>query len=333
MVGENAQGKTNFLEALYILSFASSFQTNKFEEIIAFKEKECSLNATLVDNQHISHTVHFHYKNTQKEIRINQNKISDRKELLCYNPTIIFSYNDYRIVTGGHGERRTFFDQIQCFKSVHYVDILRKYKKVLNQRNKSLKERNISILDTYNHQIAKYGLEIMKRRHQCVEECLRYAQHIFNNMLLNIQTLEFKYCPSWDIDDTTDTIIHRLERHTNDDLKNGYTSSGPHRDRIPFYLNKKNAAIYASTGQIRVVALIVKVIQSMIVCDSLKRNPVLLFDDVLLELDNEREKGILSQLPPASQLFFTFLPHKETDLLNAKDIQTINVKDGILSPS
>ena len=333
LVGKNAQGKTSFLEALYILSFASSFQTSKFEEIITFKEKECSLNATLVDEQDTLHTVHFHYQNAQKEIRINQTKISDRKELLYHNPTIIFSYNDYRIITGGHGERRIFFDQIECFKSVYYVDTLRKYKKVLSQRNRSLKERNFSILDTYNYQIAKYGLEIMKHRYQCVKECSQYAQDIFNNMSSNIQTLEFNYYPSWNIDDTMDTIIHRLECHTNDDLKNGYTSSGPHRDRILFSLNKKNAAIYASTGQVRVVALIVKVIQSIIVCNSLKKNPLLLFDDVLLELDNEREKGILSQLPPASQLFFTFLPHKETDLLNVKDIQTINVEDGILSPA
>ena len=141
-------------------------------------------------------------------------------------------------------------------------------------------------------------------------------------------TLALRYSPSWDINSDVAAVVHHLEQRTDNDLRNGYSDSGPHRDRIRFFINAKDATTYASTGQIRSIALIVKVVQSMIIFDNLQKKPVLLFDDVLLELDRGREKGILSQLPAVSQLFFTFLPHKETDLLHLDDIQKIAVKNG-----
>jgi len=198
-VGENAQGKTNFLEALYILSYGTSFRTHRLEELKKFQTKECALNAVLQDDQKVSHTVHFHYKGIQKEIKINQNKILDRKHLLHHNPTIIFSYDDYKIVTGGHSIRRVFFDQIECLKSIYYIDLIRNYKRILEQRNKALKERNSIILDTYNYQLAKYGLEIMSCRKKTVDDSSREAQHIFDNASPDSQKLEFIYHPTWNM--------------------------------------------------------------------------------------------------------------------------------------
>lgn len=330
LVGENAQGKTNFLEAVYLLSYGASFRTNRLDEIVAFQQKEFGLNATMTDEDRITHNVHFQYADAQKEITLNKNRIIDRKDMLYHNPTILFSYEDYKIVTEGHERKRVFFDQIQCFRSLSYVDLIRTYKRILRQRNKSLKEHDATMLHTYDYQLARAGLQIVEQRRQCVEICSRYAQEMFRDISSEEQRLEFVYSPSWK-PDTVEGVVSRLEQRRGDDLRIGYSSSGPHRDRIAFYINGKDSAIYASTGQIRSVALIVKVVQSMIIFDSLNKKPMLLFDDVLLELDNKREEGVLAQLPEVAQLFFTFLPHKETKLLNLNDIQKITVKNGTLS--
>ena len=225
----------------------------------------------MVDDNQLTHGVHLRYTGGQREIKLDQKKIDDRKQLLYHNPTIIFSYDDYGIVTEGHERRRNFFDQIQCFRSIHYVDLMRNYKRVLHQRNKSLKERNVAILDTYNYQLAKYGLQIMDQRAKCIDVCSQHASEIFKNVSPAGHTLALRYSSSWDIDSDVAAVVHHLEQRTDNDLRNGYSDSGPHRDRIRFSINTKDATTYASTGQIRSIALIVKVVQSMIIFDNLQK--------------------------------------------------------------
>lgn len=329
LIGENAQGKTNFLEALYILSYGSSFRAHRSNDVITLQQHECGLNASLLDDNNVTHHIHFQHANDERRITVNGNTVADRKQLLYHNPTIVFSYDDYRLITEGHELRRMFFDQVQCFISIQYVDLIRNYKRILRQRNKALKERNTSALDVYNYQLATHGVGIMEQRRQCIRRCSQHASELFHNMLSTNDTIEFSYSPSWAAE-SVESVVRHLEQKLNNDLRIGHSTSGPHRDKIQCYINGKDAVLYASTGQVRSVALVAKIVQSMIIFEILDKKPVLLFDDVLLELDAKREQGVLGQLPDTSQLFFTFLPHKESDLFYLDDIQKIVVKDGAL---
>ena len=332
LIGKNAQGKTNFLEALYLLSYGASFRTRIISDLKKHNTTEFSVSAVYNDEHRVDHTTRFRWSGKGKEIFINDDKIMDRKALINLFPCVIFSYSDYVLVNGSSKLKRTYFDQIQCFQSIDYIDMTRKYEQILKNRNNALKNKQTKLLEFYNIQLSQIGIQIMETRKKIITECEELATAIFRDISRSQDTLSFEYIPAWKNCSSATDIIKELENNLALDLLHGYTCRGVHRDKIIYTINNKNASDFASTGQTRVISLILRIIQARIIADYTQKSPLLLLDDVLLELDNDKRNSVLSLLPPRSQIFFTFMENIDKSIIkDNKKCQRYFVDEGKIS--
>jgi DNA replication and repair protein RecF len=331
LIGENGQGKTNFMEALYFCSYASSFRAFRDGELVKKGENDCSVMAKLSDSLH-DH-IQVKIEKNKKHIAVDGKAIDDRKELLSVVPCIVFCHEDMEFVSGSPEERRRFFDQTQSLYDMTYLDDLRKYRKILKTRNAVLKAGSYStgdgILDTLDPQMAEFGLRLMEKR----EEAVRHFSEIFRPLyedVSGIDGISVKYVPSWK-DGGTGAIIARLEEKREQEKALGLSLSGPHRDRFVFVRENTEFSARASTGQRRLLALLLRVAQARRFSLMTGKNPVLLLDDVLLELDPEKRRKFLFCMPEYDQAFFTFLPGEPYQQYRGRDALVYHVTDGVLS--
>jgi DNA replication and repair protein RecF len=342
LIGENGQGKTNFLEALYYCSYASSFRGVRDGELVRLGEKDCSVSAKLgfielsgVQDGIIASEVTVYNKDGKKSIALDGKRIEDRKELLATAPCIVFCHEDMDFVSGTPERRRWFFDQCQSLGDPLYLDDLRNYRKVLKTRNSLLKNDSgkkspecISLLDTLDIQLVRYGHEIIKKRQEGAELFSRIIEPLY----LEISGLEgvlIRYAPSWK-EDSVDALLSELISQRNRDFMFGLSLSGPHRDRYVFTRKGREFSGKASTGQRRLLALLLRISQARIFSQKTGKKPVLLLDDVLLELDGEKRKRFLSLMPEYDQAFFTFLPEEPYKLYRKEDTIIYHVESGAL---
>jgi DNA replication and repair protein RecF len=330
LVGPNGQGKTNFLEAVYFCSYASSFRASKNAELIGETRLECHVRAVFFDffERNISASI----KNDKKQILLDEKKI-DRRELLSIFSSIVFCHEDLEYVSGTQERRRWFFDQNLCLYDKLYLDTLQRYKKILKTRNVILKEvkegKDSAILDAIDPQFVKYGLELVKKR----EEEIQYFSMIFKEVyraVSGIDGIEIEYGKSWKTEIVQD-IIDKLSAQREREIIMGMTLSGPHRDKYLFIKDKNEFDLKASTGQKRLLALLLRVAQASRYYEMTKKEPVLLLDDVLLELDGEKRKTFLKVLPPYKQAFYTFLPEEPYEQYKKSDTIIYYVKQGDLT--
>lgn len=328
LVGENGQGKTNFLESLYFCSYASSFRGVRDGELVRTGEKSCSVLACLKGS--IYNRIVVKYENAKKIIDIDGKRLDDRKELLQVIPCIVFCHEDMEFIAGTPEDRRRFFDQTQSLYDPVYLDDLRKYRKILKTRNVILKSGgNESILGTLDPQLADYGLRLMKKR----GEAVKHFSDVFGLLYQEVSGLEgiaVRYSPSWKKEDIGGIIIC-LEEHREQERLMGVSLSGPHRDRYIFIRHDAEFADKASTGQRRLLALLLRIAQARRFSFMTGRNPVLLLDDVLLELDPEKRRKFLSVMPEYDQAFYTFLPEEPYERYRKSDTLVYWVEDGEIS--
>jgi DNA replication and repair protein RecF len=331
LVGENGQGKTNFLEALYFCSYGSSFRGVRDSELIQADQKDCSVSAKLADSLYDRILVKL--ENNKKEITINGKPVNDRKELLSVIPCIVFCHEDMSFVSGTPEERRWFFDQTQSLYDPIYLDDLRKYRKILKTRNTVLKSGGYAaddaVLDTLDPQIAEYGLRLMVKR----EEAVRHFSAIFGPLYQEVSGIEgiaVRYAPSWK-GTTIEGIIGHLEEKREQEKTLGVSLSGPHRDRYIFIRGDGEFTLKASTGQRRLLALLLRIAQARRFSLMTGKNPVLLLDDVLLELDPEKRRKFLAVMPDYDQAFYTFLPEEPYERYRRNDTVIYHVAGGCLS--
>jgi DNA replication and repair protein RecF len=247
----------------------------------------------------------------KKEIRVNDKPVKDRKELVSNIPCIIFSHEDIGFVNGPPERRRWFFNQTMSLYEPFFIDILRRYRKLLKSRNQALRERRRELLDIYDLQLAEAGLEIVRRRTETAKEFNESFESLFREISGIDDKLTVYYAPSWKGCERREQVQELLSKRHELDFEMSTTTTGPHRDRFIFTLQKRNFAKIASTGQLRLMSLILRVAQARYFSEKTGREPLLLLDDVLLELDTIRRDRFLSCLPPAEQRFFTFLPDEQ----------------------
>jgi DNA replication and repair protein RecF len=332
LVGENGQGKTNFLEALYFCSYASSFRGVRDGELVRNGEKDCSASIKITDS--LYEKVQIKIENSKKTIQIDGKSVIDRKELLEVAPCIIFCHEDMEFVAGSPERRRWFFDQSQSLYDPLYLEDLRKYRKVLKTRNTLLKENygngNINaLLDALDPQIALYGLELMKKRAEAAEQFSLIFGPLYGEVS-GITDIMVRYVPSWK-ETTLDGIMAFLEKRREADISAGVCLSGPHRDRYIFTRNGVEFSGKASTGQRRLLALLLRIAQARRFSGVTGKNPVLLLDDVLLELDPEKRRKFLLVMPEYEQAFYTFLPEEPYDRYRKSYTVVYNVSGGVLN--
>lgn len=313
-VGENGQGKSNILESLYYASYGISFRTHVDSQITKNGEKDFSINAMYKKNEDIQ-KVSVIFENNKKRIEKNGKKINDRKDLINTIPCILFCHDDLRFATGEPEARRFFIDQSLSLYDSTYIDEIRNYKKILKSRNQILKEHNYEILDVYDSQLVQYGLIIQDRRKKAIFQFNQIFGKLFEE-ITGIDGVSISYHPSWreieqeneKIFPASQDILRLLYNNREKDINLESTSSGPHRDRIDFVKDHHLFVPTASTGQCRLISLILRVAQAIYYTRASGLRPVLLMDDVLLELDPDKRAKLTGLLPEYEQLFCTFLP-------------------------
>ncbi len=310
--GQNGQGKSNLLEALYYSSYASSFRTHNDNEIIKNGENSFNVRSLYSEENGVTHSTSISVLKNEKlskKIEKDGKYIKDRKELINTMPCILYSHDDMDFVIGEPEKRRFFIDQSLSMYDVLYIDLMRKYKRILKNRNICLKNEDYNLLETYNYQLALNGLEIQDKR----KKAIFYFNQIFGKIyeeITGIDGVSIKYLPSWHNEENLpnlDFVIDNIKSKFEAERVMKTTISGPHRDRIFFVRKNENFVPKASTGQRRLLALLLRNSQAIYYNQISGKKPVLLMDDVLLELDPEKRKNITEKLPPYDQLICTFL--------------------------
>jgi DNA replication and repair protein RecF len=314
LVGQNGQGKSNFLEALYFCSFASSFRGARDSDMANDEQKDFSAAITVADMQ-LYNEVLIKYEKGKKSVWIDGKKAIDRKDLLSVAPCVVFCHEDMEFVAGSPERRRWFFDQVLSLYDPVYLDDLRRFRWTLKSRNSVLRGLNgdpQALLDTLDRQYVIYGLRLMEKR----ETAARLFSEIFSSLYENVSGIAgmtVQYAPSWKSSGEEDAVSFLLKRRAAD-MAAGLSLSGPHRDRYTFVRGGDpggaDFAANASTGQRRLLALLLRVAQARRYSEMTGRNTILLLDDVLLEMDGEKRRRFLSVLPGYDQAFYTFLPEE-----------------------
>lgn len=328
-VGENGQGKSNLLEALYYASYASSFRTRSDAEIIRHGENGFSVKSFFRDQNARTHTTGIYFENGKKIIERNAKKITDRKELINTIPCVLFCHSDIDFASGEPERRRFFVDQSLTMYDEAYVDVQRRYKKVLKTRNLLLKEKKYDVLDALNMQLAENGLEIKKKREKVIFQFNQQFAQLYADVT-GIKDVIITYTPSWK-SDTVAEIVLTLEEKLDSDKIMCTTMSGPHRDAIRFMKDGKLFVPSASTGQIRLLSLLLRVSQAIYYKQKTGIKPIFLMDDVLLELDPKKREKITALLPEYDQMFCTFLPGEPYERYKKSTSVVYTVKGGVVN--
>lgn len=295
LYGDNAQGKTNILEAIYVCSTTKSHRGSKDKEIIGFGEQESHIKLNLRKDG-VPYRIDMHLRmNKTKGVAINGIPIHKASELFGVVNVVFFSPEDLNIIKNGPAERRRFIDMELCQLNKLYVHSLVQYNKIIMQRNKLLKEISFrpeyeEMLDIWDMQMVSYGREIINYREEFILTLNEIIKGIHYTLSGEKEELFIKYEPNVESDD----FEKSLKKCRIQDMKQKITLTGPHKDDIIFYVNKIDIRKYGSQGQQRTAALSLKLAEIEIVKRIVKDYPILLLDDVLSELDKSRQEQLLS---------------------------------------
>ncbi len=297
LYGDNAQGKTNILEACYMLATTKSHRNSKDKEIIKFDKEEAHIRAEINKND-INHRLDMHLKKGRsKGVAIDRIPIKKSAELMGLLNIILFSPEDLSIIKDSPAERRRFMDIELCQLNKIYYSNLSTYNKVINQRNNFLKQlyfnkNQIDMLDIWDSQLVDYGVKIIEERSHFIEMINEIIIDIHSKLTNKEENLKLLY----DKDVETEYFEKQLKEKRETDMRYQSTSVGPHRDDIIFMINDKDVKKYGSQGQQRTVALSLKLAEIELVKKIIGNNPILLLDDVMSELDSKRRDALLSSI-------------------------------------
>ena len=298
-MGDNAQGKTNILEAIYYCAFAKSHRTSKDKELINWNGEHAFISVD-VGRERLDKRIDISIlKDGKKSIRINKIKIKKIGELFGNFNVVMFSPEDLRIIKDSPGVRRKFINMELCQLNPKYYYNLVQYNKVLNERNILLRNRNTSseMLEIYDMQLVEFGYNIIRDRIKYIESLNKYAEKIHSDITSGKEKINFKYISTIkDLENIKENFYTLLEKSRSKDCDRGITSIGPHRDDFFVYINDIDTKSYGSQGQQRTAVLTMKFSSLEIIKELTGEFPVLLLDDVLSELDFNRKKYILSTI-------------------------------------
>ncbi len=297
LYGDNAQGKTNILEAIYLSATTKSHKGSKDKDIVNFNAEEAHIRTYVIKDE-LENRVDMHLrKSKSKGIAINGQKIKKAAELLGMLNIVFFSPEDLSIIKNGPAERRRFVDMELCQLDSFYLYNLNNYNKIVNQRNKLLKELyfNPGLKDTlsiWDSQLVSYGSKIMERRATFVKQLNEIIYDIHKKLSGGKEELVIRYEPDCRIEDYERELSRGQER----DIRLKMTSTGPHRDDFSFMVGDIDIRKFGSQGQQRTAALSLKLSEIELVKKITKDTPLLLLDDVLSELDSNRQNYLLNSI-------------------------------------
>lgn len=372
IVGENAQGKTNLIEAIYLTAFARSFRTSNSADLIMFGEGSCRV-STDVTSEDIDKNINILIRSDGKKMIKKDGKVIRKTtELLNNVVVIIFSPDDLRIIKDSPEKRRAFINREISQMRPGYYDLLKRYTDALRQKNALLKgyfnirkktftradnltlnevnagydpaaadrnpydnsrRFNEDMMDVYDRQLADSGYELIRYRKEFVEMLSAEASEIMNKISGGREKLEIVYKTTCDFitaPEGREVLYRQFYHHRDRDIYNGNAGLGPHRDDLEFYINGKDAKKYGSQGQQRTIALSLKLAEIRIARQMLGEGPVLLLDDVLSELDLDRQRFLVNEIDEV-QLFITSAELNEEVIKDLRGGTLFRIEEGTVT--
>ena len=320
--GENAQGKTNIIEAIFLCGFGKSFRAKKDSEMILLGE-ENSLIKINYKKDYREGKIENNLKN-KKEIKLNDIKIKKLSELLGNINIVIFTPDDINILKGGPQNRRKFLDIMISQLKPNYMYNLNLYLKTLEQRNnylRQIKDEKSDLLDIWDEKLAEYAFNICKYREEFIKKIQNKIEKIHQDITKEKEKIKIEYITECN---NKEDFLKILKNRRKLDLIKGYTTKGVHRDDFMIYINNKQIQIYGSQGQHRTAILSLKLSELAIIYDEIGEYPILLLDDFMSELDKSRRESFLENIKN-TQVIITCTEKLDIENLNFFEY---NVKNG-----
>ncbi len=338
ILGNNAQGKTNLLEAIYITSMGRSFRTSRDSDLVRFDCPAAKIWAEAekeIAETSVEITIKKDAKKSIKKDGVNLKRASQLLENILI---VIFSPEDLKIVKDEPEKRRRFIDRELCQIQPLYYDSLSNYKKTLLQRNAYLKEDRIdpSILDLWDLQLAKYGARIMALRDRFIRKISGFSGAIHSSITAGRETLFLEYDPNVPLTEDPGELegffYDEVKRAYANDCRQRTTTRGPHKDDISFFVGGINMRNFGSQGQQRTCALSLKLAELNLIKEETEEDAILLLDDVMSELDLQRQEYLIKTLKD-NQLFITTTDIDEKLLASFPQAKQIYVENGTVRES
>ena len=322
--GDNAQGKTNIIEAIFLGGFGKSFRTNKDKEMINTEKEEATVE---IEYEKIDREGKIKINlGNKKSVYINDIKIKKLSELLGKINMVIFNPDDINILKGVPQNRRKFLDIMISQLKPNYMYNLNLYLKTIEQRNNYLRQiqeenKNEELLDVWDEELIKYADIIYKYRNEYINKIKEKIKKIHSEITNNKEDIEIEYISECNSKENYKKLLK--ERRKLDIIK-GYTTKGIHRDDFVIYINNKKLDVYGSQGQHRTTILSLKLSELNIVKEEIGESPILLLDDFMSELDKKRIHNFLEKIKD-TQVIITCT--EKLDIENKKNL-IYNVKEG-----
>ena len=322
--GNNAQGKTNILESIFLCSFGKSFRTTKEKEMIKFDEEK-SLVEIFYQKKDRDGKIKIEIGN-KKQIILNGIKLKKLSELLGNLNIVIFTPDDINILKNGPAARRRFLDIMIGQLRPNYVYMLNMYLKTIEQRNnylRQIREENKpeEMLEIWDEKLAEYGEKIYIYRNEFMNKILNKINEIHKNITDEKEEIKIEYLSNCN---NKENYLKLLKERRKLDIIKGFTTKGIHRDDFMIYINGKEVNVYGSQGQNRTAVLSLKLSELQVVNDEIGEFPILLLDDFMSELDEKRRKNFLNNIKNTQVI----LTGTEKIELNNLDYSIFNVKEG-----
>ncbi len=297
--GDNAQGKSNILESIYVCATGRSHRTHNEKELIQFGMSEGHIQMTVSnDSEDMHNRIDVHLKrDAKKGMAVNHVPIKKIGDLFGICHLVLFSPEDLNLIVAGPTERRKFLDMELCQLSNVYYYNLKQYYKILRQRNNLLKtlkteQRNKDTIFVWDEQLVQYGLNLIRVRDEFVDKINIAASHIHKEVTGGKEKLTIVYKKSVHEKD----FYSKLKKNTERDIFLGSTSTGPHKDDLSFFINDIDVRSFGSQGQKRTAALATKLAEIELIKEEKSVTPILLLDDVLSELDESRQNFLIDTI-------------------------------------
>lgn len=319
-LGDNAQGKTNIIEAIYICAFGKSYRTLKDNELIEFGKEYCRINLDYIKNNNIFTTSFFIDSLNRKQIKNNGIKIRKIADYVGEIPIVIFSPESLDVVKGSPAKRRNFIDMICCQISKSYIIYHQEYMKCLKIKNSILKEDYIddNYIEVLHEKMSKYIKDIVQYRKKIIELLNKYSIDIQRKLTDGQENINIVYNTDF-LDMNEDEIKKYLDEHLYIDKLRKSSIKGIQRDDLEIYINEKEVSKFGSQGQKRTALLTLKLANFELLKELKDEIPILLLDDIMSELDSKRINFLLKYIENYQSIITT------TEDTFVKDISNIKI--------
>ncbi|QII51386.1 DNA replication/repair protein RecF [Bacillus paralicheniformis] len=342
IIGENAQGKTNLMEAIYVLAMAKSHRTSNDKELIRWDEDYAKIEGRVI-KKNGSVPIQLVISKKGKKGKVNHIEQQKLSQYVGAVNTIMFAPEDLNLVKGSPQVRRRFLDMEIGQVSPVYLHDLSLYQKILSQRNHFLKQlqtrkqTNQTMLDVLTEQLTEFAAKVVMKRLQFVDQLEKWAQPIHSGISRGLEELTLKYHTSLHVSDSPDlskminSYQETFSKLRDKEIERGVSLSGPHRDDVLFYVNGRDVQTYGSQGQQRTTALSLKLAEIDLIQEEIGEYPILLLDDVLSELDDYRQSHLLHTIQGRVQTFVTTTSVDGIDHKTLNEAEIFRVENGTLS--